>query len=219
MAKIGFSNKVFAHLKHELRQDILTAPTQMPELKKEIARVFQVANRRIQNVEKSGLISPAVLALNKQDIEGYSKFSVGGKSWQELKMEYGKAIEFLRQPTSSATGAREYAKHIQQSYDLTDDEFKLMSASMMNKLTSVKDIDFVERYLMRYKDFSGEIETMANDISQQLEDEATQLEQALIEEIQDTAVDVLNSEELKNHKKNIPDIFDLTDLDGNGIKF
>lgn len=216
MAHIEYSQKIFSHLKVELWNDILNAPQSMPELRREIARVFQQANRRIQNVEKSGLFSPAVMALNKSDITGYSKFSMGGKSWTELKIEYGKAVSFLRQPTSLASGSREYNEHIRKAYDLTPDEYKLMSDNLHGKLTSVSDMDFVEKYLMRYKDFSGELERSASDVAQQLESEAVELADALNEDIQNTAIDVLNSGELRG--KDIASILDLTNLDGKGIK-
>lgn len=218
MASIGYSSKVFAPLKQKLRSDILNAPTQMPELKKEIARVFQIANRRIQNIEKSGLYSPAVQALNKSDVTGFSKFSVGGKSWYELKNEYGKAIEFLNKPTSTATGTREYARHIEQSYNLEKGDYKLVSDKLLGKLMSIEDNDYVERYLFRYKDFTGELEALAQDIAPQLEQAGIEADEQLINEIQQEATDVLNSEEIKQHRNNIPDILDLTDLDGNGIK-
>ena len=54
-----------------------------------------MANRRIQNIESKELVSPAVMALNKGDIQGFTKFSMKG-SWEELKAEYGKAVAFLK---------------------------------------------------------------------------------------------------------------------------
>lgn len=49
---IGFTNKTFALTsKVQLDKQILTAVESRGYLRKEIARVFQQANRRIQNVE------------------------------------------------------------------------------------------------------------------------------------------------------------------------
>lgn len=152
----------------------MTAAKSSPQLRKEIARTFQQANRRIQNIESKGLISPAVTALHKGDVKGYSKFSMK-QDWNSLRREYAKAINFLRQPTSTATGTRDYNKHLMQQYDLTPSEFDLMSKKLNDKLTSVADNDFVEKYLMRYKDFTGELEQSAKDISTQIEDNAKQL--------------------------------------------
>lgn len=188
MAKLGFKIKftksVFgATQRAKIKKEILQAVESSPEYRKEIARVFQMANRRIQNIEQSGQLSPAVQALNKGDIKGFTKFSMKG-DWNTLKIEYGKAISFLRQPTSTAQGARQYGQHLQRMYDLTPDEYNLMSRNLQGKLNSVSDSDFVERYLMRYKDFTGEMEQSASDISTQIESEAQSISRAIDAEIE-----------------------------------
>lgn len=176
---IGFSKRTFAasggvHIKKE----IISAIESNPDLRKEIARVFQQANRRIQNVEKSGLVSPAVVALNKGDIKGFAKFSMK-HDWNDLKIEYSKAVSFLQQPTSTATGTREYSNHLKKSYNLNDKEFKLMQDKLMGKIASVSDEKFLEQYLMQYKDFTGELEQESRDVSDQIEDEAVKIADSL----------------------------------------
>ena len=109
------------------------------------------------------------------------------QDWETLKIEYAKAISFLRQPTSSASGTSQYNRHLQTVYDLTPDEFNLMSKSLNNRLTSLSDSDFVERYLMRYKDFTGELEQAATDISTQIESEAESIQRALEKEVDESA--------------------------------
>jgi hypothetical protein len=188
MAKLGykikFTKSVFgATQRAKIKKEILQAVESSPEYRKEIARVFQMANRRIQNIEQSGQLSPAVQALNKGDVKGFTKFSMKG-DWNSLKIEYGKAISFLRQPTSTAQGARQYGQHLQRMYDLTPDEYNLMSRNLQGKLNSVSDSDFVERYLMRYKDFTGEMEQSASDISTQIESEAQSISRAIDAEIE-----------------------------------
>ena len=184
---IGFSAKTFGlTTKVELKQEILASLKSSPELRQEISRVFQMANRRIQNIETAELVSPAVMALNKGDIQGYTKFSMK-MDWEDLKVEYGKAVSFLRQPTSSATGTREYNAHLMATYDLTKDEFDLMAQKLQEKFLSVKDDNFVEQYLMRYKDFTGELETEAADVSSQIETDAQIIADELEKDIQDEA--------------------------------
>lgn len=176
---IGFTNKTFALTsKVQLDKQILTAVESRGYLRKEIARVFQQANRRIQNVEKTGIVSPAVVALNKGDIQGFTKFSMR-HSWEDLKIEYAKAVSFLRQPTSSATGTKEYAEHLKKAYDLDDKSFTLMQNKLMGKIASVSDERFLEQYLMQYKDFTGELEQESKDVSDQIEDDAVRIENAL----------------------------------------
>ena len=203
MAKLGFKIKftksVFgATQRAKIKKEILQAVESSPEYRKEIARVFQMANRRIQNIEQSGQLSPAVQALNKGDVKGFTKFSMKG-DWNTLKIEYGKAISFLRQPTSTAQGARQYGQHLQRMYDLTPDEYNLMARNLQGKLNSVSDSDFVERYLMRYKDFTGEMEQSASDISTQIESEAQSVSRAIDAEIERQANEVADQmEDMQN---------------------
>lgn len=176
---IGFTNKTFELTsKVQLDKQILTAVESRGYLRKEIARVFQQANRRIQNVEKTGIVSPAVVALNKSNITGFTKFSMRN-SWEDLKIEYSKAVSFLRQPTSTATGTKEYAEHLKKAYDLDNKSFTLMQDKLMGKIASVSDERFLEQYLMQYKDFTGELEQESKDVSDQIEDDAVKIENAL----------------------------------------
>lgn len=197
--KIKFTKSVFgATQRAKIKKEILQAVESSPEYRKEIARVFQMANRRIQNIEQSGQLSPAVQALNKGDVKGFTKFSMKG-DWNTLKIEYGKAISFLRQPTSTAQGARQYGQHLQRMYDLTPDEYNLMARNLQGKLNSVSDSDFVERYLMRYKDFTGEMEQSASDISTQIESEAQSISRAIDAEIERQANEVADAmEDMQN---------------------
>lgn len=197
MAKLGFKIKftesVFgATRRAKIKKEILQAVESSPEYRKEIARVFQMANRRIQNIEQSGQLSPAVQALNKGDVKGFTKFSMKG-DWNTLKIEYGKAISFLCQPTSTAQGARQYGQHLQRMYGLTPDEYNLMARNLQGKLNSVSDSDFVKRYLMRYKDFTGEMEQSASDISTQIESEAQSISRAIDAAIERQANEVADA--------------------------
>lgn len=194
MAKINFSKRTFAKTsKYKIRPDILQMLEGSNAAREEIRRIFQVANRRIQNIESKDLVSPALQALGKGDIKGFTKFSMK-HSWEDLKTEYSKAIGFLRQPTSTASGTREYNKHLQQQYDLTPNEFDLMAKKLNDKILSLDDSDFVEKYLMRYKDFTGELERTVSDVSTQMENEAVQLQNAIDREIDRIQDDVTPDE-------------------------
>lgn len=186
---IGFSKRTFkATVKIRIDRQILEAIESRGYLRKEIARVFQMANRRIQNVEKTGFVSPAIVALNKGDIKGFAKFSMN-HDWNDLKIEYSKAVSFLQQPTSTASGTREYSNHLKKSYKLNDKEFKLMQDKLMGKIASVSDERFLEQYLMQYKDFTGELEQESRDVSDQIEDDAVKIENALDAAIEQIAKD------------------------------
>lgn len=186
MPHINYHQQVYQYVKQKVKAEVLQAQKNSPEIRTEISRVFQQANRRIQNIESKGLISPAVQALGKSDVQGFTKFSMR-QDWESLKVEYAKAIGFLQQPTSTATGTRDYNRYLMQTYDLTEDEFNLMAKKLNDKLTSVSDEEFVERYLMRYKDFTGELEQTAKDVSTQIESEAESIASALDRDIENEA--------------------------------
>lgn len=172
---IGFSKRTFSASGNvHIKKDIITAIESSPGLRKEIARVFQQANRRIQNVENSGIVSPAVVALNKGDIKGFTKFSMK-HDWNDLKIEYSKAVSFLQQPTSTASGTKEYARYLKKTYNLTDNEFTIMQNNLVGKIASVSDQKFLEQYLMQYKDFTGELEQESKDVSDQIESDAIKI--------------------------------------------
>ena len=73
-----------------------------------------MANRRIQNLERAGLVSWAVKQADKLGIKGYSKFSVKGQDWATIKNEYTRAISFLQNPNSTAEGARQLEKTVRE---------------------------------------------------------------------------------------------------------
>lgn len=183
--RINYSNEVYSRIhRDKLRRDILNATESDREMREEISRIFQKANRRIQNIEQADIFSPAVEALGDKG-DAYTKFSMKG-SWQELKVRYGEAVAFLNEPTSTATGARQYNEHIREAYELTEDEYRLMIDHYRGKVLSLRDSDFVERYLMRYKDFTGELETEAADVASQIESDAYMLEASLQQDVEDT---------------------------------
>ena len=98
--------------------DLVGVKRGTPDLKKQMMKTFQKANRRIQNVKNAGLSSPAVQQLiSERGDKGYTFFSGANLNprdptdWEQLKYEYGRAISFLNNPTSSARGARQYINY------------------------------------------------------------------------------------------------------------
>ena len=106
--------------------DLVGVKEGTPDIKKQMLKTFQKANRRIQNVRKAGLSSPAVQQLiSERGERGYTFFS-GAKlnprnptDWEQLKYEYGRAISFLNNPTSSATGARQYINYYKNEFGIS----------------------------------------------------------------------------------------------------
>ena len=110
-----FSKSVMSSLNNTELQLLLNFQEGTSELKKQMNKVFQRANRRIQNIQKAGLASPAVKAvIAERGEKDFTYFSGRGLNptnttdWDLLRYEYGRALAFLNNPTSSATGARQY---------------------------------------------------------------------------------------------------------------
>lgn len=114
-----FSRKVILTMVDDpIRQKIIEQEIGTDALKKVIAKEAQKANRRIQNVLKAGYASPAVKAvLAERGERGFTYFSTAGLNpknkadWERLKYEFGRIEAFLNNPTSSATGARQYISY------------------------------------------------------------------------------------------------------------
>lgn len=173
-------------------------------VRKEIQQVFHAANRRIENIEKSGVYSPAYQALkgtfdDRQNLAKFAKFSMSGLSDAEIKIEYAKAISFLQKPTSTASGAKTYERHLQKELELTNDQFRMIKEKLLNANMPRNESEFARKYLERYKDTANAFESAVNDVSEQMEQDAHKIVSS-IEEAQnavekfDTALnDVLNA--------------------------
>lgn len=174
MAKIKFSKSTSKAVnKVKLNRDIITSESSVPELRKEVRRVFQMANRRIQNIENAGVFSPALEALNLEtDVNTFSKFSVTGKTWTEIKIAYAQAVEFLRKPTSTASGAKEFNEVIRKQLDLTPSEYQRISKQFI-KSEQPETAFFISSDI---KQMSVQFENAVKDISEQLENAAQRAE-------------------------------------------
>lgn len=98
------------------------------DLKKQMLKTFQKANRRIQNVKNANLSSTAVQQLiSERGERGFTYFSGANldprnpTDWEQLKYEYGRAVSFLNNPTSSARGARQYINYYKNELGISFD--------------------------------------------------------------------------------------------------
>lgn len=170
MADKIYSISVYASAnKFTLRSEIINADVSNKETRKEIQRIFHTANRRLQNIENAGVYSPAAKAvLNQLDgYRGFSKFSMQNKEWNEIKMEYAMAVEFLRKPTSTATGARQLQKQVQKDLGLNEWQMEQLTKRFMYP-DNPSD----------YFDISSSFEETVNYFEREAKDVATQIENA-----------------------------------------
>ena len=191
MANNIFSPSVIKAINKILNENIVNAVLGSPDLKKEINKTLQQANRRIQNIENAGLASPAVKAvIAERGKKDYTYFSVANLDasnpidWEQMKYEYGRAMSFLNNPTSTATGARQYIRY--QARELNNIPFE-----SANKIVDLATSPTIDEYgnvnifsygtiLDRYK---NDIQMIGDDMKQNAKEYAQQLEDVLMSEI------------------------------------
>lgn len=192
-----FSKKVTKNFnKEKARKDIINAIEGNAEMRKEMRRVFQVANRRIQNIEQGGYYSPALASLGKSGVKGYSKFSVKGfgntgSDWNTLLKEYTKAINFLNSPTSTATGAKEFELQVKQKFNVPDDLWDYVKADVIGGTTSMSD-EMLQK--LPYSQLvEGAYDSAYRSVSSQIEKGALELAKGIQSDINRTADQLANS--------------------------
>ena len=197
MASMTFSKKVTKNFnKEKARKDIINAIEGNAEMRKEMRRVFQVANRRIQNIEQGGYYSPALASLGKSGVKGYSKFSVKGfgntgSDWNTLLKEYTKAINFLNSPTSTATGAKEFELQVKQKFNVPDDLWDYVKADVIGGTTSMSD-EMLQK--LPYSQLvEGAYDSAYRSVSSQIEKGALDLAKGIQSDINRTAEQMANT--------------------------
>ena len=197
MASMKFSKKVTKNFsKEKARKDIINAIEGNSEFRKEIRRVFQIANRRIQNIEQGGYYSPALASLGKSGVKGYSKFSVKGfgntgTDWNTLLKEYTKAINFLNSPTSTATGAKEFELQVKQKFNVPDDLWDYVKADVIGGTTSMSD-EMLQK--LPYSQLvEGAYDSAYRSVSSQIEKGALELAKGIQSDINRTAEQMADS--------------------------
>ena len=208
MASMKFSKKVTKNFsKEKARKDIINAIEGNSEFRKEIRRVFQVANRRIQNIEQGGYYSPALASLGKSGVKGYSKFSVKGfgntgTDWNTLLKEYTKAINFLNSPTSTATGAKEFEMQVKQKFNVPDDLWDYVKADVIGGTTSMSDemlqklpySQLVEgAYDSAYRSVSSQIEKGALDLAKGIQSDINRTADQLADSVDEALDDLIKN--------------------------
>ena len=95
-----------------LKPEIEKIKSEEKELRKQVSRLASMANKRLQRLEKSELTDTP--AYKSWEENGAHKFSVRGKTYQEVQSEYWRLKKFIENKTSTVTGAK------QVLYDMAD---------------------------------------------------------------------------------------------------
>ena len=187
MASSIFSVSVIKSTDRQFKEEIKDAILGNADFKKEINKILQQANRRIQNIEKANLASPALKAVyaERGKKNSFTYFSTRGLNpqnstdWEMMKYEYGRALAFLNNPTSTATGARQYIKF--QAKELN---IPFESANKIVDLATSPNIDdYGNVNIFSYHEildrFKNDVFSTGRDIEQNGKEYAKQLEEVL----------------------------------------
>lgn len=176
------------------------------DLKQMMMKTFQKANRRIQNVVNAGLSSPAVQQViaerGKRDFTYFSgaKLDPGNPiDWEQLKYEYGRAVAFLNNPTSSATGARQYIRYMQRELNTTfDGANKIVGLATQPEISENGEVNIFN--------YSSILERLRGDVMQEQKNGLDNVDN-YAEELEQKLTNAINAEALKTHSTDFLDRF------------
>lgn len=192
MAKIKWSKttiNAIGTIPQGLVSEIEAAYKLNGELKSFIRKIFQRANRRIQNIEQSGLYSPAVQVLHLSDDLGFTKFRLTGNLFED-KTNFAKAVAFLRSPTSTASGSREYSKALAIRVGIKSQDGAALSKWLQQHISEAAS-EFVEQQQQTYADTKEYAEQAFEDEAEQIERASMDIENQVDKKISDRYNDIM----------------------------
>lgn len=93
-----------------LKTQIEAIEHEQKALRQQVSHLAGIANKRLDRLEKNELTSSP--AYQKWEQNGSHRFSVGGKSYQQVQSEYWRVKDFLESRTSSVTGTKSVLQEI-----------------------------------------------------------------------------------------------------------
>lgn len=143
------------------------------KLRAEARRLVSMANKRLKRLEEQNLINSP--AYRQWVEEGAQKFSVKGKSMEEVKQEIARMERFLRMQTSTVKGAKEYFKNVAKEVgikkfdDFTDLQRKLntffeITAKIKEYLYNTKEIGVAIGYQKIWEVVSDYVEEVGHEL-------------------------------------------------------
>lgn len=122
------ASNIFSARTRKLTQNKYRKVDTDKQLRKEVNRVFSMANKRIKRIDDSKKSSQAIGILKQRGIE---KFSSRGKTITELREIYNYAMSFLNNPTSTLSGIKEYNKYYAEKYKVDE--------SLVDSITDIQN--------------------------------------------------------------------------------
>lgn len=149
------------------------------KLREEARRLVSMANKRLRRLEQQNLLNSP--AYKKWVEDGGQKFSVKGKSMEEVKQEVARMNDFLKKETSTVKGAKQYFKNVAKEVgikkfdDFTDLQNKLntffeTTAKIKEYLYNTKEIGVAIGYQKIWEVVSDYVEEVGHELELTEED-------------------------------------------------
>ena len=143
------------------------------KLREEARRLVSMANKRLRRLEQQNLINSP--AYRKWVEDGAQKFSVKGKSMEEVKQEVARMNNFLKMQTSTVKGAKQYFQNVAKEVgikkfdDFTDLQNKLntffqTTAKIKENLYNAKEIGVAIGYQKIWEVVSDYVEEVGHEL-------------------------------------------------------
>ncbi len=143
------------------------------KLRAEARRLVSMANKRLRRLEQQNLLNSP--AYKKWVEDGGQKFSVKGKSMEEVKQEIARMDDFLKMQTSTVRGAKRYFKNVAKEVgikkvdDFTDLQKKLnkffeITAKVKEYLYNSKEIGVAIGYQKIWEVVSDYVEEVGHEL-------------------------------------------------------
>ena len=167
------------------------------ELRAEARRLVSMANKRLRRLEQQNLINSP--AYKKWVEDGEQKFSVKGKSIEEVKQEIARMNDFLSKQTSTVRGAKEYFKNVAKEVgiksfdDFTDLQRKLntffeTTAKIKEYLYNSKEIGVAIGYQKIWEVVSDYVEEVGHEL-ELTEENVLKMTEKIVESVGYSEVD------------------------------
>lgn len=173
------SDDVEKEIKKQEKGDKRKYSAERKKLAAEVQKMAAQANRRLERLERNGL--QTVSAYMRWQENGGVRFSVKGKSYQELQREYWRVKNFLDAKTSTVRGAKENMKKIAtEIMRLKGSNVEGMSTRQLVSLTSnfFKIKEQIEKNYEQVNDNAKRLDyqRIMNEITNYFQSDAQELE-------------------------------------------
>lgn len=138
------------NLERKQKKEIENKEKRIKKYRAEVSRKAAIANKRLARLEKSDMSSSP--AYQKWLSDGGQKFSVRGKSYNEVQSELARINTYLDSATSSITGAKKVVKEMMLNTGFKDPKFKDFKEIQKESKRFFEIASQIEQYMRTVED-------------------------------------------------------------------